>query len=249
MARAAARRVIFTLALVVCVVALGVAARRYLATRGEPPSDLSAREAVDLACFHGWGVGGAPAYVPAPRQLFVANLSHREVLDFLRQQHVGAALADDGLVGFLDRSYVVVARGTVTAEPDPGSDARGQGLILVIDLDGSLRYAAIGPPWDTVVPPGAQPFDVPNQPILSDVSRSRARIELAGAPLVGLAGPPGGLSLRRITINDKGLPVDPSGSSYPGRSVTLYYADSTGRPRLWLSQSAPGAGPRVAGRL
>jgi hypothetical protein len=80
------------------------------------------------------------------------------------------------------------------------------------------------------------------------VSRARARIELGDLPLVELSSPPAGLALRRITINLAGMPADPSGTEYPGPSVSLIYADGTGRPRLWLTQSSTDDEPRVLGR-
>src|SRR5262249_12291416 len=112
---------------------------------------------------------------------------------------------------------------------------------------GLVHYIGVGPPWDVVVPPGAQKTALPSDPSLGNVSRARARIELGTAPLVDLASPPGDLSLRRIAINLSDIPVDPSGTTFPGRSLTLIYGDGTGRPRLWLSQSASSNRPHVPG--
>jgi DNA/RNA-binding domain of Phe-tRNA-synthetase-like protein len=57
------RRTVVQCGLAGLMAVLGILALRYLAARGAPPVDLSAREAVDLACCHGWSVAGAPSYI------------------------------------------------------------------------------------------------------------------------------------------------------------------------------------------
>jgi hypothetical protein len=239
---------IFLLLLVALVAALVFVGLRLLAERGAPPRDLSAAEAVDLACFQGWDVGGTPAYVPHPREVFVAELSPRDARSYLRQIHLAADWPSTGLGELLGRTIVVVAHGSVTDGPRADATPRAEGLLLVVDADGAIRYAAVGPPWDTAIPPGGRAMTVPDSPRLADVSRTRARLELGGRPLVELSSPPGGLALRKIAINPERLPVDPTGTSYPVRSVTLSYADGTGRPRLWITQPTAAGEPRILGR-
>lgn len=209
-------------------------------TTAAPPEGLSAPEAVDLACFQGWPVAGAPAYVPQPREAFVADLSYRDAQAFLQQSASATDLPSGGPAGLLGHTLIVVIRGAVTAGPSTTATPRGEGLVLVVDGDGTVRFVGIGSPWNTRVPPNAQLVPAPREPSRNNVSRARARIELAGAPLVELAHPPGGLSLGRIGINGERLPVDPTGALYPGRSLTLTYVDGTGFPHLWLSQSIGG---------
>ena len=109
-------------------------------------------------------------------------------------------------------------RGTVTDGPQSDAPARGEGLVLVADADGIVRLVAVGPPWDTVVPPGARPLPAPDAPRLADVSRARARIELGEQPLVELASPPGSLALGKITITPLGLVAKgPAQASAPRR--------------------------------
>src|SRR5262249_43002072 len=136
----------------------------------------------------------------------------------------------------------------VTDSPREDATPRAEGLLLVVEADGTVRNIAIGPPWDTAVPPGARTVAAPDAPRLADVSRARPRIELGGRPLVELASPPGRLALRKIAINAERLPVDPTGTSYPIRTLTLSYADGTGRPRLWISQPTAAGEPRILGR-
>lgn len=242
------RKVIIPTVLVTFIIFFALAIPRIVEKRAEPPDDLSAGEAVDLACFQGWTVNGSSAFVPRPTQVFVAELSRGAARDFLQQHQVLANLRVGALDGFLGRDYVVVARGTVTSGLEAGASPRGQGLALVIDPSGTVRYVGIGPPWDTLVPPNARPYPIPDEPTLSGVSRARAWIELGGAPLVELPNPPDGLALRRITINLPNLPVDPSGTEYPNRNVTLTYSDGSGQPRLWLTEAAADGTPRVLGR-
>ena len=242
------RQVIVRISAVALVLLLGIVAYHVLTQRSGPPESLSESEAVDLACFQGWPVGGSPAYVPQPREAFVANLPDRDAQTFLQQSGSPTDLPSGGPAGFLGHTFVVVIRGTVTAGPSASATPRGQGLVLVVDADGTVHVVGIGSPWDTRVPPGAQPFPAPLEPSLSNVSRARARIELAGAPLVELAHPPGGLSLRKIAINRGGLPVDPTATAFPGRSLTLTYVDGTGFPHLWVSQSIAGEDPVVPNR-
>lgn len=242
------RKVIIPTLLVALVIFLALLIPRIVEERAEPPDDLSAGEAVDLACFQGWNVNGVSAYLPRPTQVFVAELSRSAARDFLQQHGVSANLPASALDGFLGHDYIVVARGTVTNGTSSDASSRGEALALVVDPDGTVRYVGIGPPWDTLVPPNARPYPVPDEPTLSGVSRARARLELGGAPLVELPSPPDGLALRKITINLAGLPVDPSGTEYPNRSVTLTYSDGTGQPRLWLTEAAAGGEPRVLGR-
>lgn len=246
------RRALLWIGLAVLALALAALGYHVLTTRPGPPSDLTAVEAADLACFHGWEVNGAPAYAPQPREVLVASLSRREANDFLEKQGVLGKVPTDGLGGFLGRVFVVVVHGPVLNGTGAGAATRGQGLVLVEDADGSApsgaRFVAIGPPWNTVAPPGATALPVTDVPRLGSVSLARARIELAGQPPVALPHPPDDLSLWRVTINLSGLPVDPSGTEYPGRSVTLTYADPTGRPRLWLTEPAAGGDPRILGR-
>jgi hypothetical protein len=242
------RRLIFLLLPVAFAALLVFVGLRLLAERGAPPRDLSATEAVDLACFQGWDVGGTPAYVPHPQAVFVAELSPRDVRSYLQQMHLAADWPSTALGELLSRTLVVVAHGTVTDGPREDATPRAEGLILVVDADGTIRYVDVGPPWDTAVPPGARTVPAPDAPRLGDVSRARARLELGGKPLVELASPPGGLALRKIAINPERLPVDPTGTSYPVRTVTLSYADGTGRPRLWITQPTAAGEPRILGR-
>ena len=92
-----------------------------------------------------------------------------------------------------------------------------------------------------------QKLPVPADPSLESVSRARAHFELGSTPLIKLTSPPGGLYLNGIALHPAGSPVDPSGTTYPGRSVTLSYADGTGRPRLWFSESVATDPPHVPG--
>jgi hypothetical protein len=242
------RQVIVRIGAVFVVLLLGIVAYHVLTQRSGPPESLSASEAVDLACFQGWPVAGAPAYVPQARGAFVADLSYRDTQAFLQQSGSTADLPSGGPAGFLSHTFVVVIRGAVTAGPSASDTPRGQGLVLVVDPAGTVHFVGIGGPWDTLVPPNAQPFPAPLEPSLTNVSRARARIELAGAPMVELAHPPGGLSLRKIAINRERLPVDPTAAGFPGRSLTLTYVDRTGFPHLWLSQSIAGEDPVVPNR-
>jgi len=243
-----ARRTVLLPGLGALVLILGYVGFRFLAGRGGPPRDLSVAEAVDLACFQGFIAGGAPAYMPQPREVFAAELSPRDARAYLRRLGAPADWPSTGLNEYVGRTFVVVAHGTVTTGPDPSSAPRGEGFALVVDADGIVRLVAVGPPWNTAVPPGAQRLPPPDSPRLADVSQARARVELGGNALVELASPPGSLALWRITINPGQLPVDPSGTAYAGHSITLSYADSTGRPRLWLSEPTSRDAPRVLGR-
>jgi hypothetical protein len=177
----------------------------------------------------------------------VADLSRREASDYLYQLRVPTTLPSVGLADYVGRTLIVVARGTVTNGLDSRASPRADGLLLVVDADGVVRFVAIGPPWNTAVPPGAKPVPAGDQPGLNDVSQARARVELGGSSPIELPSPPSGLGLKRISINGERLPVDPSGTSFDGRSVTLIYADGSGRFRLWLTQSAAGDNPRVLG--
>jgi hypothetical protein len=242
------RRTLLLIVLAALTVAVAILGLRLLANRARPPANLSATEAADLACFQGWTVSGAPAYVPRPQGVFVADLSQREARDYLQGIGVTIGGATDGLGGFVGRTYVVVAHGPVVDGLSADAATRGEGLVLVVDADGTVRYTGIGPPWDTTVPPRALSVATADAPRLEDVSFARARVELGGRPPIELAQVPDGLRLWRISIHPPGIPVDPSGTTYPGPSVTLAYADSTGRPRLWLSQPAADVAPRVPGR-
>ena len=242
------RQIILRVGAALVVVILAIVVYHFATQRSSPPESLSASEAVDLACFQGWPVAGAPAYVPQPREALVANLSYRDAQAFLQQSASATDLPSGGPAGFLGHTFVVVIRGAVTAGPSASATPRGQGLVLVVDADGTVHFVGIGSPWDTRVPPNAQPFPAPLEPTLTNVSRARARIELAGAPLVELPHPPGGLSLRKIAINRERLPVDPTATAFPGSSLTLTYVDGTGFPHLWLSQSIAGEDPVVPNR-
>jgi hypothetical protein len=236
---------IFVAALV--VVFLGFAAIQVIRRAGRPPEELSLTEAADLAVSHGWVVDGAPAFVPEPSEVLVANLSRREARDYFDALRVPAVLPSGGLADYLDRTLIVVAHGTVTNGLDARAAPRGDGLVLVLGADGVSRYVAIGSPWDKAIPPGARAIPTDSQPSLNDVSQARARIELAGNDPVELPSPPGDLALKKIVINAEKLPIDPSGTWFDGRSVTLIYTDGTGRFRLWLTQAAAGDDPRVLG--
>jgi hypothetical protein len=218
-----------------------------LTKRGGPRADLSASEAVDLALFQTWTVAGVSANIAHPTEVFVADLADRDAQNFLRQNGATASLPADGLAGFVARTFIVVARGPVTAGPEADAATRAQGFVLVIDPAGAVHYVGIGSPWDVAVPPSGQKLPVPRDPSLANVSRVRARLELGGAPFVELTNPPGGLTPEAIAINPTGIPVDPSGTTYAGRSVTLIYADGTGRSRLWFSQSVAPDLPHVPG--
>jgi hypothetical protein len=226
----------------------GVVAVQWLRRTGRPPDELSLTEAADLAVAHGWTVAGTPAFVPEPREVLVANLSRREARDYLAKLGVANVLPPAGVADYLSRTLIVAAHGTVTGGLDARALSRGEGLGLVLDAGGISRYVAIGPPWDKASPPNAESVLTDAEPTLNDVSWARARIELGGNEPIELPSPPGGLALRRIALNATKLPIDPSGTSFDGRSVTLIYADGTGRVRLWLTQAVSGDKPVVLGR-
>jgi hypothetical protein len=239
--------------LVAAVVALaivvgGIMGVRVLSARSRPPSDLTANEAADLACFQGWGVRGFTAYVPEPREILVANLTDRAAASFFQSVGRNALLPDPGIGGFLHRTNVVVVRGAVTDGPRLDSQPRASGLVFVVDPDGTVIAVDVGPPWDTAVPPGAQPLTRRNAPSLSAVSEARARVELGGRPLVEANGLPGGLELRSLRVNPAGAPSDPTATLFPGRSVTLTYADPDGVAHLWLTESTDPEPPHVPAR-
>jgi hypothetical protein len=234
--------------IVALLVVSSVVALQWLQRAGRPPEELSPTEAADLAVSHGWTVDGMPALVPEPSEVLVANLSRREARDYLDQQRVPKVLPSPGLADLTARTFIVVAHGSVMNGLAADAMAHGAGLVLVLDANGVSRYVAIGPPWDKASPPRAESVPTDSEPILNDVSQARARIELGGNEPIELPNPPGDLALRRIAVNAAQLPIDPSGTSFDGRSVTLIYADGTGRFRLWLTQAVAGGDPHVLGR-
>ena len=110
-----------------------------------------------------------------------------------------------------------------------------------------MHYVGIGPPWDVAVPPGAQVVRVPTKPSLGNVSQARARHGARRRTHRGAeqsAGRPHAPSDRDQSRRDPGQSIR---YDLPRASVTLIYADGTGRSRPWFSRSVAADPPHIPG--
>ena len=209
--------------------------------RDEPPGELNAEEAVDLARFRGYFAHGL-VRIPRVREALVADLTWGDAKAFLREVQAPGDQFDPLPQDASKPVFFVVLRGQVEILRADATSTPHQALAIALGRNGGAHYIGIGAPWDAIAPPGAQAVPTRDEPNFVDVSVAYA-LSWVGH-LREPANLPADLALQQINVN-RGTPVDPTGATLARDSVTLSYGDCTGQPRVWLSQSSFLGEPQV----